>query len=304
MRRSARVVAREARPGADASPRRARPAEGPRPGAPRRHGRRRRPQPARATRGGQPLGPRRPHGHARRRRDKGSPAAAAPRDGRRRGLRHAHRLRGLHGVPQGDDPRSTGRSCSGRCTARRRRARRRSRTSSCGRRSAPCGASASARSSSFPRSSTTASPTSGTPTRRSARSRCDSAACSGGTTRGTERWPRLRPSSGASSSTTRWTATCIVLDRATGHVRWSVNIGSPVESSPIVRRGVDYFGAWNGTAVRPRPRPPAAALEPLARREDHLERSDRRRTPLHRRLRRPALGALTQDRRAPAGSPA
>ncbi len=38
----------------------------------------------------------------------------------------------------------------------------------------------------------------------------------------------------------------IVLDRATGHVRWSVNIGSPVESSPIVRRGVDYFGAWNG----------------------------------------------------------
>jgi outer membrane protein assembly factor BamB len=38
----------------------------------------------------------------------------------------------------------------------------------------------------------------------------------------------------------------VVLDRATGRVRWSLTIGSPVESSPIVRDGVDYFGAWNG----------------------------------------------------------
>ncbi|HJU47608.1 MAG TPA: PQQ-binding-like beta-propeller repeat protein, partial [Gaiellaceae bacterium] len=37
-----------------------------------------------------------------------------------------------------------------------------------------------------------------------------------------------------------------VLDRATGRVRRRVRIGSPIESSPVVRAGVDYFGAWNG----------------------------------------------------------
>ena len=37
-----------------------------------------------------------------------------------------------------------------------------------------------------------------------------------------------------------------VLDRETGRVRWRAHIGSPVESSPVVRDGVDYFGAWNG----------------------------------------------------------
>lgn len=37
-----------------------------------------------------------------------------------------------------------------------------------------------------------------------------------------------------------------VLDRGTGTLRWSYGIGSPIESSPIVRDGVDYFGAWNG----------------------------------------------------------
>ena len=37
-----------------------------------------------------------------------------------------------------------------------------------------------------------------------------------------------------------------VLDRATGKLRWSFRVGSPIESSPIVRDGVDYFGAWNG----------------------------------------------------------
>ena len=40
--------------------------------------------------------------------------------------------------------------------------------------------------------------------------------------------------------------TVYALDRATGRVRWSVRIGSPIESSPVVRDGVDYFGAWNG----------------------------------------------------------
>ena len=37
-----------------------------------------------------------------------------------------------------------------------------------------------------------------------------------------------------------------VLDSASGRVRWSYDVGSAIESSPIVRRGIDYFGAWNG----------------------------------------------------------
>ena len=37
-----------------------------------------------------------------------------------------------------------------------------------------------------------------------------------------------------------------VLDRANGRVLWRYRVGSPIESSPVVRRGVDYFGAWNG----------------------------------------------------------
>jgi outer membrane protein assembly factor BamB len=37
-----------------------------------------------------------------------------------------------------------------------------------------------------------------------------------------------------------------VLDRATGRQRWEISVGSPIESSPIVDDGVDYFGAWNG----------------------------------------------------------
>jgi outer membrane protein assembly factor BamB len=38
----------------------------------------------------------------------------------------------------------------------------------------------------------------------------------------------------------------IVLDRATGRELWQLTIGSPIESSPIVRDNIDYFGAWNG----------------------------------------------------------
>lgn len=37
-----------------------------------------------------------------------------------------------------------------------------------------------------------------------------------------------------------------VLDRGNGRLRWSFRVGSPIESSPIVRGGLDYFGAWNG----------------------------------------------------------
>src|SRR5438445_617641 len=37
-----------------------------------------------------------------------------------------------------------------------------------------------------------------------------------------------------------------VLDRGTGRLRWQYWIDSPIESSPIVHGGIDYFGAWNG----------------------------------------------------------
>jgi outer membrane protein assembly factor BamB len=38
-----------------------------------------------------------------------------------------------------------------------------------------------------------------------------------------------------------------VLDRRNGRLLWHKWIGSPIESSPVVHGGVDYFGAWNGT---------------------------------------------------------
>lgn len=38
-----------------------------------------------------------------------------------------------------------------------------------------------------------------------------------------------------------------VADRANGRELWHFVIGSPIESSPVIRDGVDYFGAWNGT---------------------------------------------------------
>jgi outer membrane protein assembly factor BamB len=37
-----------------------------------------------------------------------------------------------------------------------------------------------------------------------------------------------------------------VLDRRTGKLRWHFRVGSPIESSPVVHGGLDYFGAWNG----------------------------------------------------------
>jgi outer membrane protein assembly factor BamB len=37
-----------------------------------------------------------------------------------------------------------------------------------------------------------------------------------------------------------------VLSRGSGRVLARFPVGSPIESSPIVRHGVDYFGAWNG----------------------------------------------------------
>jgi outer membrane protein assembly factor BamB len=36
------------------------------------------------------------------------------------------------------------------------------------------------------------------------------------------------------------------LDRRNGRLRWYRTIGSPIESSPVVSRGIDYFGTWSG----------------------------------------------------------
>jgi outer membrane protein assembly factor BamB len=37
-----------------------------------------------------------------------------------------------------------------------------------------------------------------------------------------------------------------VLDRYNGGIKRHFSVGSPIESSPVVRDGIDYFGAWNG----------------------------------------------------------
>jgi outer membrane protein assembly factor BamB len=38
----------------------------------------------------------------------------------------------------------------------------------------------------------------------------------------------------------------LVFDRASGHLLWQRRVGSPVESSPVVVGGVDYYGDWAG----------------------------------------------------------
>ena len=40
-----------------------------------------------------------------------------------------------------------------------------------------------------------------------------------------------------------------VLDRRNGRLLRQVRVGSPIESSPILRGGVDYFGTWDGRVV-------------------------------------------------------
>ena len=77
-----------------------------------------------------------------------------------------------------------------------------------------------------------------------------------------------------------------VLDRASGRLRWRYHVGSPIESSPIVRNGVDYFGAWNGVVYALDLKRQEAALDAPRGLQDHLERRHRRQAPLHRRLRR------------------
>ena len=38
----------------------------------------------------------------------------------------------------------------------------------------------------------------------------------------------------------------LLVNRATGHVRWGYSISGEIESSPVVARGVDYLGDWAG----------------------------------------------------------
>src|SRR5438045_8744677 len=38
-----------------------------------------------------------------------------------------------------------------------------------------------------------------------------------------------------------------VLNRFNGKVLWRYYTGSPIESSPVVVDGIDYFGDWGGT---------------------------------------------------------
>ena len=40
-----------------------------------------------------------------------------------------------------------------------------------------------------------------------------------------------------------------VLRRSDGKLLWHYTVGSPVESSPVIVKGADVFGAWNGTVT-------------------------------------------------------
>ena len=57
----------------------------------------------------------------------------------------------------------------------------------------------------------------------------------------------------------------------------SYDVGSPIESSPIVGDGDRLLRRLERAALRTRPAHAPAALDALARREDHVERRDRRR---------------------------
>ena len=89
-----------------------------------------------------------------------------------------------------------------------------------------------------------------------------------------------------------------VLDRRTGRLRLAFRVGSPIESSPIVRDRIDYFGAWNGNVYALDLRTRKLRWVYRAGCEDHLERRDRRPDALHRRLRRPAARARARERAA------
>ena len=73
-----------------------------------------------------------------------------------------------------------------------------------------------------------------------------------------------------------------ILDRTNGRLRWSFDVGSPIESSPVVRGGTRLLRRLERASLRARPEAPEAALELAQRLQDHVERRDRRRAALHR----------------------
>jgi outer membrane protein assembly factor BamB len=75
---------------------------------------------------------------------------------------------------------------------------------------------------------------------------------------GAELWRYTPPNGKSASSPSVWGELLVVhdmrgrvtlLDRATGKVRWLHDVGSPIESSPIVLDGVDVFGTWDGRVI-------------------------------------------------------
>jgi outer membrane protein assembly factor BamB len=68
-------------------------------------------------------------------------------------------------------------------------------------------------------------------------------------------WRRQAPDRKMASSPAVWGRWLVVhgmnghvsvLRRSDGRLVWSFATGSPIESSPVVRDGIDYFGTWNG----------------------------------------------------------
>jgi outer membrane protein assembly factor BamB len=68
-------------------------------------------------------------------------------------------------------------------------------------------------------------------------------------------WRRRTPNGKMASSPAIWGERLVihgmdgvvrVLSRTNGHVLARFHVGSPIESSPVVHDGIDYFGSWNG----------------------------------------------------------
>ena len=93
----------------------------------------------------------------------------------------------------------------------------------------------------------------------------------------------------------------VVLDRATGRQLWAKWFGSPIESSPIVQDGIDYFGAWNGVLYALDLRTHRLRWTRSLGAKITSSAAIAGGTALHRRLRRAPLGALAPQRRDALG---
>ena len=267
-----------------------------RPGPARRHRRRRRPQHARRIGGRAPVGPARATRTARRRRDRRAQRRGARRHGRRARLLDAH---GVESSALAGRRRSAsiGPTCNGRCTARR-----------------PTRAEAQTHIRLRPPFRIVWSLGIGSLIEFPAV--VDDGVAYIGNARATIRaismrdghvlWRHDTPNGKMASSPAVF-GDELVYHSMDGHV---------VRARPRDRRR--FAGLWTRLAdrvvadraerhrllrrverhaLRARPAHASPALDALARREDHLERGDRGRPPLHRRLRRAGSG---RSRRAPA----